>query len=160
MSSLAISLELLEAHQGHPVQSWEFASDETVVIGRARESNVVIGNPYVSRTHACLRVNDGRWELSSTSSHGVIVDGRRRDFVVISDGTEFRLGGQGPWIRIRWKTSESDEESQTITFDPVRTPLLVLDPDQLADEVEEITEGDFFERLTELATRLKKSSDP
>lgn len=47
-----------------------------VVIGRATGATWHIDDPYVSRTHAELRINNGRWTIvDRDSSHGTFVNG-------------------------------------------------------------------------------------
>lgn len=160
MSSSTIVLELLDAEGGHSIHAWELSPDETIVIGRSRDCTVIISNPYVSRSHACLRFGEEGWEVSATSSQGLIIDGEKQLNSRLTSGREFRLGNQGPWLRFREDASLPGEEaSSTMSIDPSKTPIFVLDAEQMSRDVESVVEGEYFARLHEMATRLRKPSE-
>jgi pSer/pThr/pTyr-binding forkhead associated (FHA) protein len=159
MSSHDNILELLDSEGGKSMYVWELQEQETFLIGRSRDCTIVLANPYVSRSHETLRKRETDWELTANSPQGLIVAGKREDRALLTDGMEFRLGPQGPWLRFRLGVSpKTDESMSTMSFDPTNTPLLVLDADQMSREVESIVEGDYFALLQKMAAQLKDRS--
>jgi hypothetical protein len=68
-------------------------SGDRVVIGRSRESDIVIDDPNVSRKHAELRARDGGWVVVDLgSTNGVKVNGRRAKETPLQPGDEIMLG--------------------------------------------------------------------
>jgi pSer/pThr/pTyr-binding forkhead associated (FHA) protein len=63
-------------------------------LGRSRQSDVVVDDPNVSRTHAELRPRGGSWVLTDLgSTNGSSVNGRRIDApTVVKHGDEIELG--------------------------------------------------------------------
>jgi hypothetical protein len=71
--------ELLEAH---------------LVIGRSSRCQLVLADDTVSRRHAELRIEDGRWLLRDLgSSNGTWVNGRRVMEAEVRPGDLIQLGG-------------------------------------------------------------------
>lgn len=72
-----------------------FPLDRPVVnIGRRLDNQIILEDPHVSRTHAQLRVRDGRFvvfDLSSTS--GTVVNGRRCQQHVLRPGDVISIAG-------------------------------------------------------------------
>ncbi|HZC29400.1 MAG TPA: DUF1707 and FHA domain-containing protein [Gaiellaceae bacterium] len=68
--------------------------DGTVVLGRARDCDCILGDPTVSRRHALLRRHGGRWSLSDLGSlNGTWVNGRRAvGEVEVRPGDEVSFG--------------------------------------------------------------------
>ncbi len=66
-----------------------------LVIGRAAPANLVIDNPEISRRHARLSYQQGKYILEDLgSSNGTFLNGLRvRDSQVLTDGAEILLGG-------------------------------------------------------------------
>ena len=65
-----------------------------VTIGRHPDCDVVVDDPEVSRFHASLRREGGRWVLHDLDSrNGCFVNGRRAAQVELRPGDELRLGG-------------------------------------------------------------------
>jgi pSer/pThr/pTyr-binding forkhead associated (FHA) protein len=68
-------------------------SGDTVVVGRSREADVVLEDPNVSRKHAELRREDGRWAIADLgSTNGVKVNGRLVERAWLESGDEILLG--------------------------------------------------------------------
>jgi hypothetical protein len=63
-------------------------------LGRSRQSDIVVDDPNVSRTHAELRPRGGSWVLTDLgSTNGSSVNGRRIDApTVVKPGDEIELG--------------------------------------------------------------------
>jgi hypothetical protein len=71
------------------------AAREGLVIGRNPDCDLVIGDPTVSRRHACLHWEDGRWVLADLgSSNGTRVNGWRVRRATVGLGDELMLGDQ------------------------------------------------------------------
>lgn len=63
-------------------------------IGRALENDLVLSDPRVSRFHAEIRHEDGRYVLYDLgSTNGTLVDGRAIEQCPLHDGAEIVLGG-------------------------------------------------------------------
>lgn len=64
-----------------------------VVIGRSRECDVVLDDANVSRRHAELRAEGGRWRISDLgSTNGVKVNRRRVEDVALQHGDRVTIG--------------------------------------------------------------------
>lgn len=153
-----IILDLLESATGQPLQTWRFHVQERIVIGRAPDGDVVIANPYVSRSHAYLELDSGIWRVVAISAQQVVVDGRKVNSAQLYEGAVFRLGANGCSLRFRRESccSNSHEAHQTLSLDPETHPMLHLDQDQLARDVSAITDGAFFQNLNGSLERLRQ----
>jgi hypothetical protein len=68
-------------------------SGSRVLLGRSRECDIIVNDPNVSRRHAELRSNGGRWSVVDLgSTNGIKVNGRRVDQRELSDGDKLTLG--------------------------------------------------------------------
>jgi hypothetical protein len=68
-------------------------SGDLLLIGRSRECEVVLADPNVSRKHAELRRNGGRWVIADLgSTNGIKVNGRRVDRAQLEPGDRITLG--------------------------------------------------------------------
>ena len=156
MSASSFALELLDTESGHVLQQWDLGGGDVYQLGRSRDCDVVIGSPFVSRTHACLQLGDEGWELSAVSRSGVFVEGERVEHVHLNDGLAFRLAERGPVLRFRaLSAAGSTSAGETICFDSSRTPLLVLDEERRDHEVEEIVADDYFKDLQRKVAQLR-----
>ena len=72
-----------------PVTHWE------TLLGRAKNCDVVLDYPTISRSHAVLtRYDDGSWTISDVGSKGGIqVNGQATSMEVVSFGDKISLGG-------------------------------------------------------------------
>ena len=71
------------------------AAREGLVIGRNPDCDLVVTDPTVSRRHAELRLQDGRWILADLgSSNGTRVNGWRVRRATVGVGDELMLGDQ------------------------------------------------------------------
>ena len=74
-----------------------FAFSHPFQIGRDHDCEVRIEDAQVSRHHATVAFEDGRWLLrDALSANGVFVDGRRVETVSIETDQTIRLGAAGP----------------------------------------------------------------
>ena len=68
-------------------------SGSRVVVGRSREADIVLEDANVSRRHAELRREDGRWQIVDLgSTNGIKVNGRRVDRQPLSPGDQITIG--------------------------------------------------------------------
>lgn len=62
-------------------------------LGRDADNDVVIADTSISRAHALLAPSGAGWQVQDmNSSNGVLVNGRRVESAVLTDGDEIRLG--------------------------------------------------------------------
>jgi hypothetical protein len=68
-------------------------SGDHMLLGRSRECEVVVSDPNVSRRHAELRRDGGRWVIADLgSTNGIKVNGRRVDRAQLEPGDRITLG--------------------------------------------------------------------
>ena len=68
-------------------------SGSRLLIGRSRDCDITIDDPNVSRRHAELRNEDGRWLVTDLgSTNGVKLNGRRVEEAALEPGDELTLG--------------------------------------------------------------------
>jgi len=68
-------------------------SGDHILIGRSRECEVVLEDPNVSRRHAEMRRDNGRWVIADLgSTNGIKVNGRRVDRAALEPGDRITLG--------------------------------------------------------------------
>jgi ABC transport system ATP-binding/permease protein len=81
-----------------------------LVIGRAAPANLIIDHPEISRRHARLSFQQGRYVLEDLgSSNGTFLNGQRlRDAQVLTDGAEIQLGSQ---IKLAFSQQSAGEQS-------------------------------------------------
>jgi membrane-bound lytic murein transglycosylase D len=78
-----------------------FRLARTFHIGREHDCEVRIDDGRVSRKHALVSFEDGRWVLrDQQSGNGVFVDGRRVETVPIDSSVNIRLGPDGPQLTL------------------------------------------------------------
>lgn len=163
----SVSLELLDNDLRHVIQSWKIETS-LCQIGRSTDSDIVIRNPFVSRSHAYLTKESGEWKLNSISKLGFLIEGRIETSVIIDSELEFRLSRKGPLLRIRIQDqavraaeaekADSMDVMQTICENDFDFPVLILDQQKRDEEVAEITGQDYFNRLQEIASKLKNKT--
>ena len=75
--------------------------DRSFRIGRREDSDVCIKNDFVSRYHAEVTFQDGRWWLNDLdSANGVFIGDRRISRIPIDGPLVARLGVEGPFLRL------------------------------------------------------------
>jgi hypothetical protein len=75
-------------------------SGSRILLGRSRDCDLTVDDPNVSRRHAELRNEDGRWIVTDLgSTNGIKVNGRRAQEAVLEDGDELALG----LVRLRFE---------------------------------------------------------
>lgn len=156
-----VILYLQDTEDGPPVQYWTFDHDLLIRIGRSFGNQVVIANPYISRTHAYLLLNEKGWCANAISEQGLLVRSERVDHIPLTPGMVIRLGKAGPFLRFGAST-DSPHDVETLDPDSAIGVNLVLDRRSLAREVDKIADGDFFRTLKEKVhlLRLARSAEP
>lgn len=96
-----ITLILLNPANSSPIQTWEFATESVIRIGRATDNNIVLYSAVVSRYHVELRRVNRGWEIVNLGANGTYLDSQRISQVPVVDGIIFRLAQSGPQIQIR-----------------------------------------------------------
>src|SRR5262245_34435526 len=149
-----VVVQLLDAALGRPVKSWKFCGQREISIGRLAERDVEINDPYVSRLHAELHFRDGRWLLISRGLNGVVVQNKQITELAIDSEVTFQLGSAGPLLRFCVEHQDS-ECGRTLCFDAEQQPVFALDESKLKDDVGQIAEGDYFQKLQAQAKTLR-----
>jgi pSer/pThr/pTyr-binding forkhead associated (FHA) protein len=155
-----VAIHLLDSAQGHPLQTWRFAGQDVVTIGRDESSDIVLADPQVSRTHAKLIRQDGQWTLISQGRHGTLVNDRVVSEAPLRHQTLFRLGPNGPMLRF---DSDGATPRRSETIDQIDSDLFsMLEVDQLRkqQEVDQIAENALFQELQEKSRRLRTAGPP
>jgi len=150
-----VHLELLAAVHGQPLQTWEFADQPLIQIGRATECDVVISSPVVSRSHAYIKRDAAGWMLCAVSQNGVFVEGERVQTLPLAEGTVFRLAATGPFVRFGQPKEQTSAIMQTIMPGESGVSTLQLDEGKRDQQVEAIVDGAYFQQLQELARKLR-----
>ena len=96
-----ITLTLLHPVDSTPLQSWTFADESVIGIGRAMDNKVVLHSSVVSRHHVELRQSNKSWELVNLGANGTYLDGELISQVPVVDGLIIRLASSGPQLQIR-----------------------------------------------------------
>jgi len=82
------------AHRRRPAGLLAGAAGGRLVLGRSPGCELVFADDTVSRRHAELRCDEGRWMLRDLgSSNGTWVNGRRVMEAEVAPGDEVQLGG-------------------------------------------------------------------
>ena len=161
-----IRIELIDPATGRPLNCWTFQNRDTITIGRSPDSDVAIVDPYVSRQHASLTCCDGAWFLRSLGRNGVLVSNQQVTEQAAGIELVFRLGAQGPTVKFSLSSETASEEigstyhSSDSSFPAVEEAWFELDENQIEREVTEVAESDYFQKLQELAQRMRMQRKP
>lgn len=154
-----LTLQLLDAAQGHTIQTWHFEDCQSVKIGRASDSDITLADSRVSRLHVELKFEDGKWDLHSLGRNGTSIDGEKVSESRLRDGAVFQLGPDGPTFKFTTMTNEDSSMVTIDNIDPTAFDFLTVDEQQKAAEVQQIVETDAFRELQQRARRLR-GEDP
>lgn len=147
-------LYMLDSAHGHPLQFWSFESRDLVRIGRAIDNDVIVSHPCVSRAHAYVSLEHGEWLVSALSEQGIFHLDRKVPQLRLEQGFVFRLGPNGPSLRFA-SSAVDPEEAATVNLDQEPLFSLSLDRAKLAEDVNRITEGEYFQRLRASLGKLR-----
>jgi hypothetical protein len=82
-----------------------FKFDRSFTIGRLKTCDLCIDNSFVSRAHAEVVPDDGRWSIRDLgSANGLFVQGKRVPSLPIIGQTAVRLGVEGPELKFEVET--------------------------------------------------------
>jgi membrane-bound lytic murein transglycosylase D len=82
-----------------PGEQQELRFSSPFRIGRTDDCHVTIRNEYVSRAHAEVFFDSGRWSVRDLgSANGIFVEGKRVTDVAIESALTIRLGVEGPFV--------------------------------------------------------------
>jgi len=152
-----VVLQLLDPTYHRPVKTWRFTGATTITVGREAGCDVEISDPYVSRLHAELVWRGEEWILISKGRNGVLVGSQPVVEAPLADETQFRLGSLGPALRF-CTGEEEGEHLNTICFETETVPVCFVDESKLRDDVGQITEGEYFQKLQQQAETLRLRS--
>ncbi len=110
LTSSVIVLTLLHPLQAVPVQSWTFAPETAIRIGRSTDNEVILYSAVVSRHHVEIRPRgEAEWEVVNLGANGTYIDGKRITKTPVIDGMIIRLASSGPQIQIRIEEGQMTE---------------------------------------------------
>ena len=135
-------------------REWRFTPADRVWIGRGGDANILVDDPAISRRHATLIYEDGRWLYRHHGVNPSICRGKSITEAAVADQMVVSLRAGGPQLRFDAGHSEADCENHS------SKPITVW--------MQELADGDneaathlweaFFERIAGLARlRLKPS---
>jgi ABC-type multidrug transport system ATPase subunit/pSer/pThr/pTyr-binding forkhead associated (FHA) protein len=121
--SLTTRLAVVDDADAPPLTVWlgsamyTFPADRDVTVGRDRDCDICLhdGEPadlaLISRVHAILRFDGGRWVVVDKSQNGVFADGSRAAVTPVHDGQSVTLGSpRGPRLSFRVAGSTAPPE--------------------------------------------------
>jgi pSer/pThr/pTyr-binding forkhead associated (FHA) protein len=155
-----VFIHLLDANQGHPLQTWPFADRDVISIGRSDENDIVIVDPQVSRNHVRLVLSDGVWALHSIGRHGTLIDDRVVSEAKLEHLTVFRLGAGGPMLRFDTMALPQRRSETIDNFNADILSILEVDEARTQHEVNQIAENDLFRQLQEQSRLIKAKGNP
>jgi len=150
-----ITVQLLDSAQGHPLQTWKFDNRESVTMGRSPDNDIVVTDPYVSRSHAALKFDGEQWRLSSLSRQQIFHEGHLLPEVSIGDGTVCRLGPHGCYLKFNQTAAQQDDRA-TISFDASTMPILKLDREKMQQEVSQVVDAPYFQQLKDAVRQRRQ----
>ena len=109
-----ITLTLLHPLQSTPIQSWTFAQETKVSVGRSTDNDVVLYSAVVSRHHVELCYENSVWEVVSLGANGTYMDNQRVTRSPLKDGSVFRLARSGPNLLVNIPSTSSTPVGRSI----------------------------------------------
>jgi membrane-bound lytic murein transglycosylase D len=89
----------LKVRTGTPENPRDFRFQQSFRIGRADNCEVSINDDYVSRNHAEVTFENGKWWVRDLgSSNGIYADGKRHAEIAVERALTVRLGVYGPEV--------------------------------------------------------------
>lgn len=147
-------VQLLDRARGVPVQSWH-VTGPVARIGRSRDCEIPVADPYVSRQHAELRYGEGTWLLVCLSQRGVLVGGSPVMIARVTDDLQFKLGQAGPELRVM-AAAELPADLPTMSLPSLPVQRIQIDETLKTKEVAAIADTDSFKALLDKARRMRK----
>lgn len=153
--SCEVSIHMIDPADGRSLQKWSFDGQQIdcISIGRDEAAKIQLADPYVSRIHAELIRDEEGWTLFARGRNGVYVNGRSVTEARLIHGSRFRLASVGPTFRFDGHAVSTGQ--QTLVIDAAVMSLLILNKSEVAEQVNEIVESDYFKQLQEKARTLR-----
>lgn len=125
--------KLLVEEKGHPPKVYDL-STAPVVIGRAAEAEIHLDESYISRKHAKISYEDGKFYIEDLHSHiGTTYHGERINRCEMHDSDEFFLGG----VKLIFKREVSPRPQEVKdAFQPGEATMAINLSDMLRLDVE------------------------
>ena len=102
-------------------QKTEFRFTNSFQIGRGRDSDVRIMDNIVSRPHAEIRFEEGKWWLHDlNSANGIFVDDKQVDQVPLANNTRIKLGQFGPVLSFSIEAVVQENKTKAVKRSPVQ----------------------------------------
>src|SRR5262245_49187410 len=117
-----ITVHLLDSALGHSLQTWSFGNVDSITVGRSPDNDVAVADPYVSRTHAFLKLDNDQWKFIAISRQLIVHEGQSVPEVLVGDGTVCRLGPNGCYLRFGQPETQQNHRA-TILFDETLMPV-------------------------------------
>jgi hypothetical protein len=153
--SREVIVQLLDTTYRKPIKTWKFADKSSITIGRGDNLDVEINDAYVSRVHAELLLRGEQWFLVSRGRNGVVVGTQPITELPIAGEVTFRLGSAGPVMRFN-NGADTEENSATLCFSADTLPIALLNEAKLQEEVAQITSDDYFQKLQQKASEMRR----
>lgn len=153
-----VTIHLLDSSLGHPVQTWRFRNKQSITLGRSEDSDVMLADAHVSRTHAKLVWEDSAWTLQSTGRHGTLVNDRLVAETQLRERTTFRLGANGPVLRFECGAPEGRPSETIESIQPDLIAMLEIDEARKLQEADDVAGNSLFRELQEQVRRARQRS--
>jgi FHA domain len=155
----AAVIHLLDSAQGHPLQTWRFKNQDLITIGRGDGNDIVLSDPHVSRAHATVVYEGGAWTIVSIGRHGTLVNDRMVSEAKLAHRTTFRLGVEGPLLRLDTNLADSNSSQTMDNIGGDLLAMLEVDQGRKQREVDEIVGNALFQELKDQSRRLKRADE-
>jgi hypothetical protein len=154
LDDVDVVVQLVDAAHGRTLKTWKFSRRDKISIGRMPDCDVEISDAYVSRLHAELQCQDGQWRLFARGRNGIVVRNEQITELPVDAEVTFQLGSSGPVLRFAI-AQEDAACAHTLCFEPQPLPSFAVDETKVHQEVGQIAEGDYFQRLQARARTLR-----
>jgi pSer/pThr/pTyr-binding forkhead associated (FHA) protein len=155
-----VAVHLLDSAQGNALQTWRFAHQGIITIGRDETNDIVLADPIVSRSHVRIVYQSGSWTLNSTGRHGTLVNDRLVSDMVLNHQTVFRLGAGGPMLRFDSQPAAPRRSETLENVDADMLETLAVDETRKQQEVDQIADHALFRELQEKSKRFRAVGVP
>src|SRR5688572_28118427 len=89
----SLSVGLLEVIRGNLPEKIYFLKPRSYTVGRARHNDLALTEPSISKSHARIAFDDGRFVIEDKASlHGVYVNAARVERMELTSGSQVQLG--------------------------------------------------------------------
>ena len=122
-SSLAIAV--LEVTRGNVDQRIHFLKPRNYTVGRARHNDLSLIEPSISKAHARITYQGGRFEIEDAGSlHGVYVNAVKTEKAELKAGSLLQLGNVT--LKFAWLTSDGKSTDRISEFPWIEQQQLLL----------------------------------